>query len=141
MGSMPVSPSLADDIGRLVLRLTVAGLILFHGIDKIIHGIGWMQGPLQALHLPFFIANGVYVGEVLAPLLVAAGVFTRIGALLIVVDMIMAFVLDAGRLILSINPGGGWGVELEAFYLMGALAVCLLGPGRFALTRGRGLRA
>jgi putative oxidoreductase len=138
MGSTSVIQTFADDIGRLVLRMTVAGLVLFHGIDKILHGIGWMQGPLQSLHLPFFIAYGVFAGEVLAPLLVLSGVLTRIGALFIAFNMIMALVLDAGRYILSINPSGGWGVELEAFYLIGALVIALLGPGRFGIRSGKG---
>ncbi len=133
MGAAPVTHPLADDIGRLVVRLMVAGLILFHGIDKILHGIGWMQGPLKALHLPFFVAYGVFIGEVVAPLFVAAGVLTRIGALFMAFNMIMALTLDAGRFILTINRGGGWGIELEAFYLLGSVAIALLGPGRFAL--------
>ncbi len=133
MGAAPVTHPLADDIGRLVMRLMTAGLILFHGIDKILHGIGWMQGPLQALHLPFIIAYGVFVGEILGPLLVLAGVFTRIGALFMAFSMIMALILDAGRLILTINRSGGWGIELEAFFLLSSMAIALLGPGRFAL--------
>jgi putative oxidoreductase len=137
----PVTRSFADDAGRLVLRVMVAGLILFHGIDKILHGIGWMQGPFQSLHLPFFIAYGVFVGEVLAPLLVLAGVFSRIGALFMAFNMIMALVLDAGRFILTINRGGGWGIEVEVFYLLGSVCVVLLGPGRFAIMSGKGMRA
>jgi putative oxidoreductase len=142
MGASPVNQqALAEDIGRLVVRITVAGLILFHGMDKLFHGIEWMRGPLQSLHLPFIFAYGVFVGEVLAPLFVLAGVLTRIGALFIAFSMIMALVLDAGRLILTINPGGGWGIELEAFYLLGALAIALLGPGRFRLRSGKGFWA
>ncbi len=140
MGATPVTQPLADDLGRLVLRVMVAGLILFHGIDKILHGIGWMQGSLQSLHLPFFIAYGVFIGEVLGPLLVLAGVLTRIGALFMAFNMIMALVLDAGRFILTINRTGGWGIELEAFYLLASIAVALLGPGRFALMPGKGRR-
>jgi putative oxidoreductase len=127
----------ADDIGRLVLRVTVGGLILFHGVDKILHGIGWMREPLGALHLPFFIAYGAYAGEVLAPVLVLLGVLARPAALVIAINMVMALVLDAGRFLFTINASGGWGVELEAFYLLGAMAIALLGPGRFSLTPPR----
>ncbi len=125
-----------QDLGKLVLRLTLAGLILFHGIDKVIHGIAWMSGPLHVLHLPAFVACGVYVGEVAAPLFVAVGIGTRIAALTIAFDMVMAIALEAWRLALTINRVGGWGMELEAFYLMTAVAVALLGPGTLSLLPG-----
>lgn len=70
-----------QDIGKLIVRLTVAGLILFHGINKVIHGAAWMAQPLAALHLPEFISYGVYVGEVIAPLFVILGLWTRVASL------------------------------------------------------------
>ena len=130
-----------QDVGKLLLRLTLAGLILFHGIDKVLHGIAWMSGPLHALHLPFLVAYGVYVGEVAAPLLMIAGVGTRIAALAIVVDMVMAIALEAWRLAPLISRTGGWGMELEAFYLMTAVVVFCIGPGRLSLAGGTRLRS
>ncbi|HUI72785.1 MAG TPA: DoxX family membrane protein, partial [Spirochaetia bacterium] len=53
-----------EDTGKLILRLTTAGLILFHGISKIIHGITMIGGAVTAYHLPGFVAYGVYAGEV-----------------------------------------------------------------------------
>jgi putative oxidoreductase len=135
MGASPVT--LPTDIGRLILRVTLAALLLFHGIDKIVHGIAWMQRPLAALHLPFFVAYGVYVGEVVAPLLVLLGLGTRLAAGVIALNMVMALVLEAGRNILTIQPAGGWGIELEAFYMLVAVVVALVGPGRFALAPGK----
>ena len=128
MRAEPAGPSLRNELGLLILRVMLAGLILFHGIDKVVHGIAWMQRPLGALHLPFFLAYGTYVGEVLAPLLVLAGIFTRTASLLIAINMIMALVLEAGRSILTIQRTGAWGIELEAFYLLSAIVVALLGP-------------
>ncbi len=126
------------DVGRLVLRFTLAGLILFHGIDKVLHGIAWMGGPLSAAHLPAFVGYGVYVGEVVAPVFLIIGLGTRIAALIVVVNMVMALVLDAGRFLLTINQTGGWGVETEAFYLLCAVAVFFLGAGRLSVSRGKG---
>jgi putative oxidoreductase len=122
-----------QDIGKLILRLTLSVLILFHGVDKIIHGIAWMQEPIAALHLPSWVAYGVYIGEVIAPLLLILGLGARVAALVIAINMVMAVVLDAHRLAFTINAGGGWGLEVEAFYFMSAVAVALLGPGRFRL--------
>jgi putative oxidoreductase len=127
-----------QDIGKLIIRLTLAGLILFHGIDKLIHGIGWMSEPLAAMHLPFFISYGVYIGEVVAPIFIVLGLWTRIAALFVAFNMVMAIVLDAWRLALTINNGGGWGIELEAFYLLAALTVFFLGAGKYGVPFGRG---
>lgn len=98
-----------QDFGRLVLRVTVGGLLLFHGISKLIRGVAWMAGPLGAVHLPFFIAYGVFVGEIVAPVLVLLGVWTRPAALVVVFNMFMAIVLVTHARMASINPGGGWG--------------------------------
>jgi putative oxidoreductase len=122
-----------QDIGKLLLRVTLAALILFHGVDKIIHGIVWMQDPLASLGLPSWIAYGVYIGEVIAPLFLILGLGARIAALVIAINMVMAVILDAHKLAFTINGGGGWGLELEAFYFMSAVTLILLGPGRFRL--------
>ena len=127
-----------EDTGKLVVRVTVAGLILFHGINKIIHGIAWMSGPLGAAHIPFFIAYGVYVGEVVAPIFLILGLWTRVASLIVAVNMIFAVALEAWRLAPTINRGGGWGLELEAFYFLAAVAVFFLGPGRYSVSRAKG---
>lgn len=69
------------DAGKLALRLTFGGLMLFHGVAKIQHGVGWIAGALQEQGLPAFIAYGVFVGEILAPILIILGLFTRPAAL------------------------------------------------------------
>jgi len=127
-----------QDTGKMILRLTLAGLILFHGINKLINGMAWMSGPLAAMHLPFFVAYGVYIGEVVAPIFLVIGLWTRIAALVVAFNMLMAITLEAWRLALTINRGGGWGIELEALYLLTALAVFFLGAGGFSVSRGKG---
>jgi putative oxidoreductase len=130
-----------QDTGKLILRLTLAGLILFHGIHKLIYGIAFMagpSGPLAAMHLPAFIAYGVYVGEVVAPIFIVIGLWTRVAALVVAFNMVMAIGLEAWKLAPTLNHSGGWGIELEAFYLLTALAVFFLGAGGFSVSRGKG---
>lgn len=128
-----------NDIGKLILRCTVAGLILFHGVAKMKGGIAWMSGPLGAHHLPMALGYGVYVAEVVAPILLILGLFTRLAALTIVFDMCMAFVLVlGGQLFVVKQGGGGWAVELEMFFTLAALAVFFLGAGRFSVRGGAG---
>jgi len=128
-----------DDFGKLMLRVTVAVLLGFHGVSKLKNGIGWMAGPLRAHHLPMFVGYGVYAAEVVAPALLILGIFTRPAALVIVFDMVMALVLVVQGKAFQIQPqGGALGAELQFLYLFSALAIAFFGSGRFAISKGRG---
>jgi putative oxidoreductase len=128
---LPFFPK-SDDLGRLLLRLAVGGIILFHGVFKLQHGVAWIAGPLGQVGLPGFLAYGTYVAEVVAPVLIILGMWTRPAALLVAFDMFMAVALVLrGQLFSVKEAGGGWGVELEALLLLGALALVFLGAGRY----------
>jgi len=128
-----------DDWGKLLLRVTIGGLLLFHGVFKAKNGIAWMAGPLSAVGLPMFVAYGVYVGEIVAPIFAILGKYTRLAGLVIAFDLLMAIVLVLRDRIFSVNPqGGALAIEVESFFLLGGLAIALLGSGRYALSRGRG---
>ncbi len=127
-----------EDTGKLILRLTMAGLILFHGISKIMHGVPYMAGLLAQFHLPAFIAYGVYIGEVVAPLFIIIGLWTRVASLVVVFNMVMAIMLAAYHNTFVIQRTGAWGLESEAFYLLTALVIFFIGAGKFSVTRGKG---
>lgn len=126
---------MGNDIGKLVLRLTVGILMLLHGIAKISRGVAGIEKLLEGAGLPGFLAYGVYVGEVIAPILVIIGFYSRVGAALIVVNMIFAVVLAHRADLLLLGRGGGWALELQGFFLFTALAILLMGPGRFGINR------
>lgn len=124
------------DAGLLILRLGLGTLVLFHGIFKLTHGVAWIAGPLGAVGLPAFLAYGVYVGEVLAPILVIVGLWARPAALVIAFDMFMAIFLARRADVAKISPmGGGWAIELELMYLVAAVAIALMGSGRYGIGR------
>lgn len=135
-GPLPHAPG--DDAGKLVLRLAVGVLVLLHGICKLQHGVGFIGGMLEKAGLPGVLAYGVLVGEVLAPLLLIAGLFTRAGAAIIVVNMLVAFALVHRADLFALTSQGGWALELQGLYLFGALAVMLLGAGRYGLGGAQG---
>ena len=126
---------MANDLGKLILRLTLGVLMLLHGIAKIGAGTAGIEKMLASAALPGFFALGVYVGEVLAPILVLLGFYARVGAALIVVNMLFAILLAHRADLLVLTRTGGWALELQAFFLFTALALALMGPGRFGINR------
>jgi putative oxidoreductase len=128
-----------DDFGRLLLRLTLAATLLLHGVAKIISGVDPIAGMLANAGLPTQLAYAVFIGEVLAPILIVIGVWTRMAALVVVVNMIVAVALVHSGDFLKLTSTGGWALELQAFYLFVALAIVLLGAGRYSMggTKGR----
>jgi len=126
---------MANDLGKLILRLTLGVLMLLHGIAKISGGTAGVEKMLEGAGLPGFIAYGVYVGEVLAPLLVIVGFYARAGAAVIVVNMLFAVMLAHRADLFVLTKTGGWALELQAFFLFTALALALIGPGRFGINQ------
>ena len=129
-------PAVNVDAGLFVLRVMLAVILLFHGLFKIEHGIEWMRAPLARFHLPLAAGYGAYVAEIVAPVMLIVGAWTRLAALVVMCDMLMALVLVLGPRILVINPGGGgWGIEVEAMILLSALVLFLAGGGRYGAVK------
>lgn len=127
-------PSTAgEDAGRLVLRLALGVLMLLHGLAKITAGPGFIMGLLAKAGLPAFLAWGVYVGEVVAPLLIILGLWTRAAALVVAINMVVAVALVHLGDLARMTPQGGWALELQGLFLFSALALALLGAGRWSL--------
>jgi len=127
------------DLGKLLLRALLAILVLFHGVSKLIGGIGFVTGLLDKFGLPHAVGYLVYVGEVVAPLLMLAGLFTRAAALVVVINMIVALLLVHTSQFFTLNETGGWALELQGMYLGAAIAVALLGAGRYSIGGTSGL--
>jgi putative oxidoreductase len=121
------------DIGKLILRLALGVMLLLHGVNKLFYGISGISGMLVAKGLPGWFAWGVFVGEIIAPLMVLLGIQTRLAAGLIVINMLFAIFLAHSNQILTLGSHGGWGIELQAFYLFTAAALVFLGSGRYAI--------
>ena len=124
-----------DDTAKLLLRCTVGGLMLFHGIAKLTHGVSHLEGMFSNAGLPGFIAYGAYVGEVLAPLMLIVGFRVKIAALLIIGTMIGAIGVAHSGDIFSVTKQGAWAIELQMFYFLGALTIFLLGAGKYSVER------
>jgi putative oxidoreductase len=123
-----------DDLGKLILRLAIL-LMLFHGIHKLLHGVAPIEGILSSHGLPAWFAYGVYLGEIVAPVLIAAGYYARIAALVLAVNMFTAIALTSGFFPLMLTKTGGPTIELALFYLLASVVIFLVGPGKYAINR------
>jgi putative oxidoreductase len=135
---MATNYGLGEDLGKLVLRLVLGLSILLHGIAKITGGVGGIVGMVEKAGLPSAFGYLVYVGEVLAPLLLIVGLWTRPAALVIAINMVVAIGLVHMGELFTLAKSGGWALELQGMYLFSALAIALLGAGRFSVGGVRG---
>lgn len=126
-------PNSTADNGKLILRVALGVLILFHGMAKVMGGPAFILGVVSKAGLPPALGYLVYIGEVLAPLLLIVGFWTRAAALVIAINMIVALLLVHTGQILTLSPQGGWALELQGMYFFAAIAVALLGAGRHSL--------
>ena len=124
-----------DDLGKLILRLTVGILMLFHGVAKIMNpgSVDFIGSALAGSGLPSILAYGVYIGEVIAPLMIIVGLYCRYGAIIVVINMVFAILLMHSGDIFALTDHGGWRLELQGVFLFGAVAIMFLGSGRQAV--------
>lgn len=123
------------DLGLLVMRLGVGGLMLIHGLSKIVNGIGAVKYLVDSAGLPSFIAYGVYVGEVVAPIMLLIGFRTRLAAVIMAFNCLVAMIMYHPGGFFSLNDTGGWSLELIGLYFIGAVALFFTGSGRYSVSR------
>ena len=124
-----------EDLGKLVLRVAVGFLMLFHGIDKLINGVGGLDGMFTSIGLPGIFAYGVYVGEVLAPIMLLIGFRVKIAAVLVAGTMVVAILMAHIEDIFALNEHGAWAIELQMFYILASLAILFLGSGKYSIDK------
>ena len=118
-----MNPAMQADLGKLVLRLALGVLVLPHGVAKLRGGVDPIEGMLTAQGLPGVLAYGALLGEVLGPLMLIAGFYGRIGALLIAINMLFALGLAHVGQLGQLNDQGGWALELQGMFLFSAIAL------------------
>jgi putative oxidoreductase len=121
------------NVAKLILRLMIGGMMLLHGIAKLSHGIDFIKGLVLANGLPALLAYGVYVGEVLAPLLLIIGFKSRLAAGVIAFNILIAIYLVHMKDMFILTNTGAWAIETQMFYLLGSICIVLLGSGKYAV--------
>lgn len=129
-----LSSVLNEDIGKLILRLSIAVLMLFHGYKKYTFGIEGIKSLVIKAGLPEVLAYGVYVGEIIIPILLILGFRTRVCALLLSFTMVFAiFLAHSEKLFLIDAKTGGLAIELPLLYLLSALSLFFIGGGKYSI--------
>ena len=121
------------DAALLVLRVVLGVLILLHGLSKLPPPPAFVVSELVKHGLPGALAYAVYVGEIVAPVLLIIGVWTRLAALVMAINMVVAIALVHVPQLLKLDEQGGYALELQAMYLFVAVALALTGAGRYSV--------
>lgn len=122
-----------NDIAKLILRLSVGIMMLFHGVSKIMNGIGGVKHLTVNAGLPEFFAYGVYVGEVVVPILILLGLYARVASLVLAFNMLVAIFLAYGGSLFVLGEQGAPLFELPFLFLTMSIVIFLLGSGKYAL--------
>jgi putative oxidoreductase len=129
----------SDSWSLLVLRLSVGGIMLPHGLQKIgLMGDGnWAgsMGFLTGMGIPTIIAALVIIGESVGALSLILGFLTRFCAASIGIIMIGAIALVHGKNGFSAGAGG---FEYQLLITGCSLALTLAGGGKWSLDRVMG---
>lgn len=118
------------DLGLLILRVGLSGLMLRHGIDKLLAFIG---GDMSIVGNPIGIGELlssilILIAEFIAPVLIIIGLKTRLMSIPVIIAMaVAAFVAHAGDPLAK--------KELALLYLVGFLAIGLMGAGKLSMDR------
>ena len=128
-------PAQLSEVALLVVRVIVGIIIAANGWQKLA-----VFGPAnfgQALArsgvpLPIFMGYVVTFTEFIGGILLIVGLLSRLAALLLTIDLVVAILL------VNIHVGflsstGGIGVELPLALIAGFLTILLAGPGRVSL--------
>lgn len=127
---------MTDESGKFLLRSSIAILMLFHGFKKLNYGISEVKALVLQAGLPEFLAYGVYMGELIIPFLLIAGLFTRFSALILSSTMGVAIYLGfTDKLLILDAKTGGLLIELPLLYLLVSLSIVFLGAGKYSLDR------
>ncbi len=123
-----------QNIGLLILRLIIGILLIFHGINKIFNGVEWIAEMLNGKGIPGFLAYGVYIAEIVAPVMLIIGYRTRVAALLVVINFLVIIFINSPDKIPVITEVGAWALEKQGLYLFGSLTLFFTGGGKFGVS-------
>lgn len=136
-------PKVTSDIGALILRLAAGAIFIPHGWPKIVGegGAAVFAADMAATYnIPTFLGYLAAYSELVGAMLLIAGLFTRLDALLLAGTMfVAAFIVLLPDALYEVPPDAikffvvMKGIELPLALFAICLAIVLTGPGRISL--------
>lgn len=124
---------MTNDIAKLILRLSVGVMMLFHGFDKVINGIDGIKQLTVSAGFLEFLAYSVFIGEVVVPIFILLGAYARAASLVLAFNMAVAIFLAYGNSLFSLGKHGAPVFELPFLYLVMSILIFMLGSGKYAI--------
>lgn len=124
---------MTSDIAKLILRVSVGVMMLFHGFDKVINGIDGIKQLTVSAGFLEFLAYSVFVGEVVVPIFILLGAYARAASLVLAFNMAVAIFLAYGNSLFSLGKHGAPVFELPFLYLVMSILIFMLGSGKYAI--------
>jgi len=127
----------------ILIRLLLAGVFISEGVQKFLFPAVLGVGRFAKIGIPFPQATAPFVGVIEAGcgLLVLGGLLTRLAALPLIVDMLVAIATTKVPILLH---SGFWSMAHEArtdySMLLGAVFLLIVGAGRWSIDAQLGSR-
>ncbi len=127
----------STDLALLLLRVGLGGMMLTHGVPKLLKGPAlWPKLGSAVEHLGIGFGHSAFglaavTAETLCSFLIIIGYKTRLSALPVCITMLVAAALHLGK-------GDPWSQVSHPIETgIGFLALLLAGPGRYAVDRAK----
>lgn len=142
MGKTSPKMNLPSELGILVLRVVVSLLVVHHGLQKFQNPAGFTQNIVQQyfafLPMPMFWTYVAATTEIVAPALLALGIFARLASFSLLMTMVFA---NAFHFMATGFEGFPLGVPATGAYAFEPSLLCgviffyflLNGPGKLSI--------
>lgn len=107
--------------------------MFLYGVHKLFDGYSGVTRNVVKEGWPEWMAHGVLVGELIAPLMILVGWYSRIGGILVAGTMLVSLYLAHGWDSFDLNKHGGLDSDLNMLFLAGSLAIAFVGPGKYGV--------
>ncbi len=122
--------------GLLITRVIIGAIMLAHGWQKVFDmgpdGFAAVLGSL-GVPAPGFMTYVVMGVEIVGGAFLILGLFSRLSALLLTINLIVAILTVKLGVGLIAAPGSGAGAELDLALIAGFVTVLFSGPGSYSL--------
>lgn len=106
-----------------------------YGVSKLIHGVGLIENMMAQYGLPPFLAYGVFLGEIIASVMIILGFRIRLAGLVFAANCFTAVILAQTGSIFKLSEFGRWALALLAIYFLVSLNFFFTGAGKYAVSK------